>query len=510
MSSYANLTLCAKIGRCPNAEEMQMTNTQQREPIALTTEPERSTPRRAGITIAILAVSAFVMILNETVLSVALPPIMADFGIAAEQGQWLTTGFLLTMAVVIPTTGFLIQRCTTRALFIGALALFAAGSLLAALAPGFEALLLGRIVQAGGTAVILPLLMTTTLTTVPARHRGTMLGLTSVVISVAPAIGPTVSGIVVQTWSWHSLFWMMAVIAVLALILGAAAIRTGGETRAVPLDVWSVLLSLLAFGGIVFALATAGATLRGEWSGPVALGVGILALVVFATRQVRLQRRSDGALLDLRPFRKRDFSVSVVIVMVAMATMLGTVIVLPIHLQGAMGLSVLATGLVMLPGGLAQGLLAPFIGRISDKVGPRPLVIPGAVLLAGGQWWSSTLTATTEIGIVIAMNVVFCIGLALLMTPLMSAALGGLDPRFYGHGSAIMNTLQQLAGAAGTAVLVAAMGIGVAAAASSGLSAADAQSSGTQLAFTVGGALGVVAIVAAPFVRGVRRAAAVR
>lgn len=505
MSSYANVTLCAKIGRCPNAEEKQMTSTQQRDPVAPTTHPERTTPRRAGITIAILAVSAFVMILNETVLSVALPPIMTDFGIAAEQGQWLTTGFLLTMAVVIPTTGFLIQRCTTRALFSAALAVFALGSLLAALAPGFEVLLLGRIVQAGGTAVILPLLMTTTLTAVPPQHRGTMLGLTSVVISVAPAIGPTVSGIVVQTWSWHSLFWMMTAVAVAALILGAVAIRTGGETRRVPLDLWSVLLSLVAFGGIVYGLASAGATLRGEWSGPVAVGVGIVALVAFATRQVRLQRRSDGALLDLRPFRVRDFSVSVVVVMVAMATMLGTVIVLPIHLQGAMGLSVLTTGLVMLPGGLAQGVLAPLIGRISDKVGPRPLVIPGAVLLAAGQWWSSTITATTDLRMVVAMNVVFCIGLALLMTPLMSAALGGIEPRLYGHGSAIMNTLQQLAGAVGTAALVAAMGIGAAAAAASGLPAADAQSSGTQLAFVVGGVLGVVAVVAAPFVRGPRR-----
>ena len=474
---------------------------------AITGDPERVAPRRVGLTIGILVISAFMMILNETVLSVALPPIMADFGITAEQGQWFTTGFLLTMAVVIPTTGFLIQRFTTRALFGAALVLFALGSLLAALAPGFELLLLGRIVQAGGTAVILPLLMTTTLTSVPPQRRGTMLGLTSVVISVAPAIGPTVSGIVVDSWSWHSLFWMMGAAAVVALVVGLAAIRTSSETREVPLDLLSVLLSLVAFGGIVYGLATAGTTLRGDSSGIVALGIGLVALVAFATRQVRLQRRNDGALLDLRPFRVRDFSVSVVVVMMAMATMLGTVIVLPIHLQTAMGLSVLTTGLVMLPGGLVQGILSPFVGRISDKVGPRQLVIPGAVLLAAGQWWSSTITATTDLAVVIAMNVVFCAGMALIMTPLMSAALGGLEPRLYGHGSAIMNTLQQLAGAAGTAVLVAAMGIGVAAAASSGLAPADAQSSGTQLAFTVGGVLGIVAIIAAPFVRGAKRAA---
>ncbi|MGM1030346.1 MAG: MDR family MFS transporter [Actinomycetota bacterium] len=487
-----------------------MTNTQEREPRAPAATTERAVLMRVAVTIGILAVSAFVMILNETVLSVALPPIMADFGIGAEQGQWLTTGFLLTMAVVIPTTGFVIQRCTTRALFGAALALFAVGSLLAALAPAFEVLLLGRIVQAGGTAVILPLLMTTTLTSVPPRHRGTMLGLTSVVISVAPAIGPTVSGLAVEAWSWHALFWMMLAVAVVALGVGLAAIRTGGETRRVPLDLLSVLLSIVAFGGIVYGLATIGATVRGDWTGLVALGLGLIALAVFAARQVRLQRRDDGALLDLRPFLVRDFSIGVVGVMVAMATMLGTVIVLPIHLQGAMGLSVLSTGLVMLPGGLVQGILAPFVGRISDRVGPRPLVIPGALLLAAGQWWASTITATTDLRVVIAMNVVFCMGLALTMTPLTSAALGGLEPRFYGHGSAIVNTLQQLAGAAGTAVLVAAMGIGAAAAATGGLAAADAQSSGSQLAFTVGGVLAIMAVVTVPFVRGPRRTAAER
>lgn len=468
----------------------------------ITGDPETVAPRRVGPTIAVLAVSAFVMILNETVLSVALPPIMADFGISAELGQWFTTGFLLTMAVVIPTTGFLIQRFTTRALFGAALALFAVGSLIAALAPGFEPLLLGRIVQAGGTAIILPLLTTTTLTSVAPERRGAMLGLTAVVISAAPAIGPTVSGIVVDAISWHALFWGMVAIALVALVAGMAIIRTGGETRKVPLDLLSVLLALVAFGGIVYGLATIGAVFGGDWTGIVTIVVGLAVLALFAQRQVRLQRRNEGALLDLRPFQVRDFTVSVIVVMMAMAMMLGTVIVLPIHMQGAMGFSVLTTGLAMLAGGLVQAVLAPIVGRISDAVGPRPLVVPGAVLMAAGQWWAVSITTTTPLWVVIAMNVVFCIGMAMIMSPIMSAALGGLAPRLYGHGSAIMNTLQQLAGAVGTALLVAALTVGAASAGAAGLAEAEALASGTRGAFVVGGVLGLVAVIASLFVRG--------
>src|SRR4051812_35831028 len=242
-----------------------------------TLEPEKVTGR-VGPVIAVLVLAAMIMILNETVLSVALPPLMADFSVTASTAQWLTTGFMLTMAVVIPTTGYLIQRFTTRALFAAALLLFLAGTALAAVATGFPMLLAGRVVQAGGTAMILPMLMTTTLTSVPVAYRGTVMGLNSVVISVAPAIGPTVSGVLVDSLGWRWLFGLMLPIAAVVLVIGLVVIRTTSETRTAPFDVPSVVLSAFAFGGIVYGLASIDALVDGAAAPLVALVVGVLAL----------------------------------------------------------------------------------------------------------------------------------------------------------------------------------------------------------------------------------------
>ncbi|HJE57263.1 MAG TPA: DHA2 family efflux MFS transporter permease subunit, partial [Nocardiopsis listeri] len=403
---------------------------------------------------------------------------------------------------VIPTTGFLLRRFTTRALFLAAIGLFIAGTVLAVVAPGFATMLLARVIQACGTAIILPLLMTTTLRLVPVAHRGTVMGLNSVVISVAPAIGPTVSGAITQALGWRWVFGLMLVLALVTLGLGLVFIRLSDRTEKAPLDMVSVLLSAIGFGGLVYGLASAEGLADGSVVPVVALVVGLVALVLFVLRQ-RALTRTGGELLDLRPFAVRNFRVSLIIVVVCMATMLGTVMVLPIHLQAGLGLSVLTTGLLLLPGGLIQGVLSPVIGRIYDRVGPLPLVVPGAVLLAAGQWWLSTLTAHTSTTVVVAMHVVFCVGMAMLMTPLMTLALGSLPRRLYSHGSAIMNTLQQLAGAAGVAVLVTAMSIGAAGAGTADTVAAQVQ--GTQDAFLVGGCLALVAVVCAPLVRRLRR-----
>lgn len=484
-----------------------MTNVDHREELPtgenLAVETEKVSSGRVAPVIAVLAISALLMILNETVLSVALPQLMEDFQVSATSAQWLTTGFMLTMAVVIPATGFLLQRFTTRTLFSAAILLFIVGTALAAATPGFGMMLLARVIQACGTAVILPLLMTTTLTSVPVAYRGTVMGLNSVVISVAPAVGPTLSGVVVDSLGWRWLFGLMLPIGLITFVLGAVLIRTTNETRKAPLDVFSVVLSAFAFGGLVYGLASAGALVQGSWTPLLALAVGVAALVLFVLRQVRLQR-SESALLDLRPFAVRNFRLSVVIVIICMATMLGTVVVLPIYLQTGLGVSVLTTGVLMLPGGLVQGVLSPIIGRIYDAAGPGPVVIPGALMLCGGQWWLSTAGTDTSPGSVVAMHVVFCIGMAMLMTPLMTVSLGALPRRLYAHGSAIMNTLQQLAGAAGTALLVAAMTIGAAAAADGGAPEAQAHVLGAQDAFVFGGCLGLIAVVCAPFVRRLR------
>jgi DHA2 family lincomycin resistance protein-like MFS transporter len=400
---------------------------------------------------------------------------------------------MLTMAVVIPTTGWVLQRFSTKQVFLAAVSSFLVGTVVAAAAPTFGILLTGRIVQAFGTALIMPLLMTVALTVVPANRRGSIMGIISIVMSVAPALGPTVSGFILNRFTWHWLFWLVVPLIVVALLLGGFFIRNIGETVRAPFDPPSVVLAALAFGGLVYALSTLGTNPQLA----LAIGaVGILALVVFVWRQLRL----ETPLLDLRPFTIRNYTVSVVVALLVMGTLLGVIMVLPIYLQTALGISALVTGLMLMPGGLASGLLAPFIGRLYDSVGPRPLLIPGAVLLAGGVWAMTRLGIDSTVGEVVTMHIVFSLGLALMMTPLMTTALGSLPSRLYGHGSAILNTLQQLAGATGTAVLIAALASGTQASRDRGVDLAQATADGAHTAFMVAGVLAILVLVASPFV----------
>ncbi|MGN7227719.1 MDR family MFS transporter [Dietzia maris] len=457
-------------------------------------------PRRqlVGI-IGALALGAFLMILNETVLTVALPSIMADYGVSAAAGQWLTTGFLLTMAVVIPTTGFLLQRFPMRALFVFALGSFLAGTLLAIVAPVFGVLLAARVLQAVGTAIVMPLLMSTTLTLVPLRHRGTVMGLNSIVIAVGPAIGPTVSGIVVNSLSWHWIFVGMTPLAVLILVLGIVFIKIPSATRRVPLDVPSVVLSVLAFGGLVYAISIFGDVLAEPVLPLASAVIGLVALAAFVARQIGLAR-TGGELLNLQPFANRTFSLSVAMIMIAMGTLLGTVVILPIFLQNGSGLSTLTIGLMLLPGGLVQVAVGPVFGRVFDRHGPRPVLIPGALMLALGQWLFTTIHPDTAPGLIVAFHTIFCIGLAMLMTGLLAAALSDVPQRLYGHGSAIFNTAQQLGGAIGTTIFVTVMSTVALGRTDGGAPLVDGLFEGAHIAFLVGGALATIAVVCSLFV----------
>ncbi|MBT0769099.1 multidrug efflux MFS transporter [Kineosporia sp. J2-2] len=432
-------------------------------------------------------------------MSVALPDLMKEFSVPATTAQWLTTAFLLTMAVVIPVSGWLLIRLPLRTVFVLAMGSFTLGTLVAATAPVFGALVAGRVVQAVGTALMMPLLMTTILNVVPAHRRGRMMGIVSIVISVAPAIGPTISGVVLDQLTWRWMFWLVLPIAVIALAAGAVWVRNVTEPAPAPLDVVSVVLSALAFGGLIYGLSSIGESATGHTPVPVwiPLVVGGVTLVVFVRRQLVLR---DRALLDLRAFGTPSFSVAVLLVAVSMMALFGTLILLPIYLQSALELSTLATGLMLLPGGLAMGLLAPVVGALFDRVGPRPLVAPGAVIACIALWGMTRFGIDTGRGTVIAAHVLLSIGLALMFTPLLTSALGSLPHALYSHGSAIVGTVQQVAGAAGTALFVTVMTRTTAQSLEDGVEPLTGVADGVHAALLWGGIISAAAVVLAFFV----------
>lgn len=455
------------------------------------------TPRGTTTVIAVLVMSAFVMILNETILSVALRDLTVDLGVTASTVQWLTSGFLLTMAVVIPTTGYLLDRYTPRQIFLVSLTLFSAGTLLSALAPGFGVLLVGRVVQACGTAVMLPMLMTTVMRLVPAAKRGAAMGTITIVIAVAPALGPTIGGAVLSSLGWRWMFWLVLPLALIALVVGAARLRLDSETRIKPLDILSVLLSAVGFGGVLYGLSTIGESgdgghLVAPW---IPIVVGLVALAAFVLRQLRLQRR-DSALLDMRPMTHRTFVVALALSALLFMCLLAVAsILLPLFLQTVLGTSTFISGLALLPGGLVLGLLGRPIGALFDRYGARPLVIPGALATAVALGLFSLLGDGSPLGLVIGIHVLLMAGLGAMMTPLMTESLGSLPDHLYSHGSAILSTLQQVAGAFGTAVFVTVASLG--SAQNSGTPDAD----GLRTAFLCAGVLGVLLFATSLFVR---------
>ncbi|WP_220471754.1 DHA2 family efflux MFS transporter permease subunit [Tomitella gaofuii] len=448
---------------------------------------------RSGLIIGMLVVAAFVMILNETIVSVALPDLAKILDVSATTVQWLASGFLLTMAVVIPTTGFLLERFTPRAIFLTAMSLFSVGTLVCAAAPNFEVLLAGRVVQASGTAVMIPLLMTTVMRLVPEDKRGATMGTMAIVIGFAPALGPTVGGAILSGLGWRWMFWLVLILAVAMFAVGVTRLHVPGETRTVPLDVASVIMSGLAFAGIVYGfslIGQSGDTLVPAW---VPIIAGLVVLGGFVWRQMVLQRE-DRPLLSLLPLGYRQFTVSVIVGVLVFMSLLGAgAILLPMYMQNVLGESTFITGLALLPGGLALAALSRPVGRLYDKVGARPLLIPGAAGMTAALWLFALLGEDSSVWAVIGIDILLMVALGVMMTPMMTEALGVLPDSLYSHGSAILTTLQQVAGALGSAVFVSV--------ATLGSSGPILDADGMRLAFATAGAIGIVAFVATLFLK---------
>jgi len=441
-----------------------------------------------------LVAATFIVILNETVMFNALPSLKTEFDVSLTTAQWLSTAFMLTMAVVIPVTGWFLQRVTTRQAFGTAMGVFCAGTLLAALAPTFPVLLAARIVQGSGTAVMMPLLMTTLMTIVAPQDRGRIMGNVTLAMSVAPALGPTFSGLIIDNLSWRWMFGLVLPIAGGIAVVGLSRLRNVGERSGASVHVPSVLIAAIGFGTLVFGLSEFG---RGgsRLEALVFVGVGALFVAGFVLLQVRLQR-VGAPLLDLRTLGHRTYRLGLITMAAAFAGLFGSMLILPTYLQGARELSPFQTGLLMMPGGLAMGLLGPRVGRWFDRFGGRRLVVPGGLGMALSLGILTTqISLTTPIWLVLVAHVLMMVSLALILTPVFTLALGDVPPHLYSHASSLLGTLQQVAGAMGVAIVATLISARTTSLVGDGKDLATASVGAMTWAFGFGAILAVVVLV---------------
>ncbi|WP_188540609.1 DHA2 family efflux MFS transporter permease subunit [Paenibacillus segetis] len=404
-----------------------------------------------------LLLSGFIGMFSETALNVALSDLMQLLHITPATAQWLTTGYLLTLGILVPVSGLLLQWFTTRQLFITSLAFSILGTLLAALSPTFAFLLTARVVQAIGTGLLLPLMFNTILVIIPAEKRGAAMGMIGLVIMVAPAIGPTAAGLLIENLSWHWIFWLALPILIIALICGILFMQNVTSITKPKIDALSILLSSVGFGGIVFGFSSAGES--EGWSSPkviISIIVGAVALILFGIRQMKMKQ----PMINLRAFRFPMFSLGVLMIVLCMMVILSSMLILPMYLIKGQGYSAFKAGLILLPGGVINGIMSPIMGRLFDKYGPKWLVIPGLIIVSITLWFFSSISEASTVAFVIAMHSTLMIGVSMIFMPAQTNGINQLPRELYPDGTAIMNTLQQVAGAIGTALAVSIMAAG--------------------------------------------------
>ena len=400
--------------------------------------------------IAILFIGAFVAFLNNTLLNVALPTIMDEFSVKPSVVQWLTTGYMLINGILIPASAFFVQKFTNRKLFITAMMLFTLGTLLAMLAPSFGVLVAARMIQASGSAMMMPLLMNIMLTAFPIERRGTAMGIFGLVMITAPAIGPTLSGWIIEHYSWRTLFGIILPFSILTLVYAFFKLRNITPNRDMKLDVFSLVLSSVGFGGLLYGFSSAGDM---GWGAPLVYGtitVGAAALILFIVRQLRM----DDPMLDFKIYKYPMFALSSVISIVVSVAMFSGMILTPLYVQTIREISPFHSGILMLPGAIVMGIMSPITGRLFDKYGPKVLAIVGLIITTVSTYYLSKLGMDSGYYYIMLIYTVRMFGISMVMMPVMTNGLNQLPMLSNPHGTAMNNTLQQVSGAIGSAVLL--------------------------------------------------------
>ncbi|MGM0238150.1 MFS transporter [Enterococcus sp. AZ103] len=402
--------------------------------------------KKIHLTMAVLAtgIMSFAGVLIETAMNVTFPTLIKQFGISTGTVQWVTTIYLLVIAIMVPLANFLLKNMTLRRLFFIANVIFILGIVTDFLAFNFPILLLGRILQGISTGIALPLMFHIILKYSPLKMRGTMMGLGTLTTSIAPAIGPTYGGILTSALSWHYIFIFLVPVLLLSLVLGLIAIPDLPIEKSGKLDLVSLLgLALLFSGSLIFLNQI------GSWLSIIPLAVGILGLVIF----YRQATHTKEPLVSLKILKNSAFRTFLLAFLVCQFLLLGVSFVLPNFVQIVLGKDAFVAGLVMFPGATVGALLAPISGRMLDQFGPKKPILIGLALAAIG-WTGLTiiLRAPILLGLV-AGHVFYMIGIGFAYSNLMTSGMSQIDDADFGDGNTIFNTLQQFAGAVATAIV---------------------------------------------------------
>lgn len=399
-----------------------------------------------------LIIGAFFAILNETLLNIALTTLMDQFDITLPTVQWMATGFMLVMGIVIPVSALLIQWFTTRQLFLGTMIIFTLGTAIAASAPTFGILLTGRLIQAVGTGMLMPIMFNVFLLMYPPHKRGRIMGIVGLVIMFAPAIGPTLSGIIVEYLGWRFLFITVIPFSLFSIVFAYFFLVNVSEVTRPKIDILSILFSTVGFGATIYGFSSVGESEAGFLSPVVlvSLLLGISGIFLFAYRQLHL----DEPIMDLRVFKYPMYRHAVIMFVIIIMAMFASEIILPIYMQGPLALSAATAGILLLPGSLLNGALSPFMGQLFDKVGPRPMMIPATLVLSGTMFMMSRLDTGSSVWMIVIGFLLLMVSVSAIMMPAQTNGLNQLPKRLYPHGTAVISTLQPMAGAIGVSVFI--------------------------------------------------------
>jgi EmrB/QacA subfamily drug resistance transporter len=400
--------------------------------------------------VAVLILGMFVSILNQTIINVALPPLMNEFNVSTSTAQWLITGFMLVNGILVPISAFLVSRFTYRKLFIAAMLFFTVGSIICATSGNFTMMMTGRVIQAVGAGILMPVGMNIFMTLFPPNKRGAAMGLLGVAMILAPAIGPTVTGWVIENYSWNLMFYGMFVIGLIITFLSFKFFTLAQPVSKTKLDVFGVISSSIGLGSLLYGFSEAG---NNGWTSAevvITLIIGVIGLAVFIWRELT----TDNKMLDLQVFKYPTFTFTLVINAIVTMALFGGMLLLPVYLQNIRGFTPMESGLLLLPGSLIMGIMGPVAGKLFDKYGIRPLAIVGLAITTFATYKFTTLSMDTPYSVIMMDYIIRSIGMSFIMMPIMTAGMNALPMKLISHGTATQNTSRQVAGSIGTAILI--------------------------------------------------------